>query len=180
VNNKQSSVFISAIVCVLTGCGASFLDDAIYGRELIENRETLSAAIIIEEYDSYLEARLYEREVGENADGDPMIELFVDVGFDGHISALDQDIEELRAEGIEVDETLDENSETLLRASFNAEGRSVNVRGRLQKERSILQLDVMVDNLQLGTVYLEKRMSSRLSPIDAENIEDDDDSAVAR
>ncbi len=168
------TIFLSIV-----GCGDSFLSDAIYGGRLTDSGNTVNAAVVIEENDSYLEARLYEEIVGENDAGDPIVELFVDIGFDGHISALQEDIEEIRAEGVEVSETLDQNDETILRAAFCADGRTVNVSGRLQQERTVLQLIIVVDNLQMGTLFLERRLRSRLEePVDSESSDDDDSASI--
>ena len=182
MNRLQALVLITLITILSTsGCGDSFLSDSIYGGLLTDVGNTINAAVIIEEDDSYLEARIYEEVVGETEEGDSIVNLSVDIGFDGHLSALQEDIEEIRSEGVLVSETLDENDETILRASFCADGRTVNVRGRLQHERTVLQLAIAVDNLQMGTLFLERRTSSRLQdPVDAENSEDDDDSAAAR
>lgn len=136
--------------------GEELLRDTVFEGEVEDDRNDLVEALEIVEETSLVIHLFDER-------GEDEISLWANIVFDGKLQLAAGEIRGFEEMDIPVDEATTDLG-TFLRASFQTDNHSVSIRGELQDGNDMLEVQVTVDGLLLGTVVLDRVTGPSTTP----------------
>ncbi len=139
-----------AALAIVVGCGGGedLLRDTIFEGEVEDERNDIVDGLEVAEA-TQLIVHIFDVSTEDE------LQLYADIVFVGKLEIGLQEIRGFEECDIPVDEATTDQG-TLLRASFQTGGHSISVRGELHESNDVLEVQVTVSGLLIGTIILDR------------------------